>query len=42
MLASILLSVRNRRYAVLEKAERLDADNDGIPDVFQDGSGQER
>ncbi|GAA1921867.1 Na+/H+ antiporter NhaA [Arthrobacter gandavensis] len=42
VLASILLSVRNRRYAVLEKAERLDADNDGIPDVFQDGSGQER
>ena len=39
-LASVLLTIRNRRYAVLEKAERLDADNDGIPDVFQEGNGQ--
>ncbi|MFZ3417177.1 Na+/H+ antiporter NhaA [Arthrobacter sp. 3Tela_A] len=39
VLASILLTIRNRRYAVLERAEQLDADNDGIPDVFQDGKG---
>ena len=39
VLASILLTIRNRRYAVLEKAERLDEDNDGIPDVFQEGKG---
>ena len=37
VLASILLSIRNRHYAVLEKAERLDADDNGIPDVFEDG-----
>ncbi|MER1995462.1 MAG: Na+/H+ antiporter NhaA [Arthrobacter sp.] len=39
VLASILLTIRNRRYAVLEEAERLDEDNDGIPDVFQEGKG---
>ena len=37
VLASILLTIRNRRYAVLEAAERLDADNNGIPDVFEEG-----
>ncbi len=41
VLASILLTIRNRHYAVLEKAERVDADNDGIPDVFQQEDGQQ-
>ncbi|MBF4992995.1 Na+/H+ antiporter NhaA [Arthrobacter gandavensis] len=41
VLASVLLTIRNRRYAVLEEAERVDADNDGIPDVFQQEDGQQ-
>ena len=35
LLASVLLTIRNRRYAVLEAAERVDADENGIPDVFE-------
>ncbi|MBD8043064.1 Na+/H+ antiporter NhaA [Arthrobacter sp. Sa2BUA2] len=36
LLASILLTIRNRRYAVLDAAERVDADHNGIPDVFEE------
>ena len=36
VLASILLTIRNRQYAVLDAAERLDADHNGIPDVFEE------
>ncbi|MFZ3454179.1 Na+/H+ antiporter NhaA [Arthrobacter sp. 7Tela_A1] len=36
VLAAVLLTIRNRHYAVLEKAERVDADDNGIPDVFED------
>ncbi|WP_156887397.1 Na+/H+ antiporter NhaA [Propionicicella superfundia] len=34
-LASVLLTVRNRRYRVIEQEESVDADADGIPDVYQ-------
>ncbi|MCC3277254.1 MULTISPECIES: Na+/H+ antiporter NhaA [unclassified Arthrobacter] len=35
LLASILLTARNRRYRAIEEQERLDADNDGVPDVYE-------
>lgn len=35
LLASIILRVRNRRYRGIEAAERVDADRDGVPDVYQ-------
>lgn len=35
LLASAVLIPRNRRYAAIELAETLDADADGIPDVFE-------
>jgi NhaA family Na+:H+ antiporter len=35
LLASALLRLRNRRYRLIEEAERADADADGVPDVFQ-------
>ncbi|MCU1560489.1 Na+/H+ antiporter NhaA [Mycetocola sp.] len=38
VLASVLLVSRNRRYRRIEEEERADADNDGIPDVYQRGS----
>ena len=33
--AAVILSARNRKYRRLREAERVDADGDGIPDVFQ-------
>lgn len=33
--AAVLLVARNRRYREIEARERLDADNDGVPDVYQ-------
>ncbi|KAA0974426.1 Na+/H+ antiporter NhaA [Paeniglutamicibacter gangotriensis] len=36
VLASILLGGRNKIYKKLRVAEELDADEDGIPDVYQD------
>ncbi len=33
--AALILSLRNRTYRRLHAAERVDADGDGIPDVFQ-------
>ncbi len=37
VLAALLLSSRNRTYRRIEEAERVDADADGIPDVYQRG-----
>ncbi len=38
-LASIVLRARNRVYKRLEEEENVDADEDGIPDVYQTGDG---
>ena len=35
IIASIVLSTRNRQYRVAEAAEAIDSDQDGIPDVYQ-------
>jgi NhaA family Na+:H+ antiporter len=35
LLASVVLRLRNRRYRRIEEEERRDADQDGIPDVYQ-------
>jgi Na+:H+ antiporter, NhaA family len=35
VLAGILLSARNKQYRRIEERERIDADHDGIPDVYQ-------
>jgi len=34
LLAAVILRARNRHYRQIEEKERIDADNDGIPDVF--------
>lgn len=34
-LASLILGARNRRYRTIEREEAVDADNDGVPDVYQ-------
>ncbi len=34
-LASIVLIARNRRYRALGERERIDADGDGVPDVYE-------
>jgi NhaA family Na+:H+ antiporter len=34
--AAVLLRMRNRRYREIEEREKIDADNDGIPDVFEE------
>ena len=36
ILAAAVLTTRNRQYRAEEEAERVDADQDGIPDVYQD------
>ncbi len=33
--AAVLLRLRNRRYREIEEQEKIDADDDGIPDVFE-------
>ncbi|MGY1830801.1 Na+/H+ antiporter NhaA [Geodermatophilus sp. SYSU D01180] len=35
LLASVVLRLRNRRYRRIEALEAVDADHDGIPDVYQ-------
>ena len=35
LLASLVLIGRNRRYRKIEAEERVDADRDGIPDVYE-------
>jgi NhaA family Na+:H+ antiporter len=39
LLATVLLRLRNRRYRRIEEGERVDADRDGIPDVYQRPAG---
>jgi Na+/H+ antiporter NhaA len=34
--AAVLLRMRNKRYREIEEREKIDADNDGIPDVFEE------
>ncbi|WP_309072005.1 Na+/H+ antiporter NhaA [Arthrobacter sp.] len=36
VLATVLLRSRNKRYRRIEEAEKVDADHDGIPDLFED------
>ena len=31
----MVLRLRNRRYRRIADAERIDADDDGVPDVYQ-------
>ncbi|MCW2698703.1 MAG: Na+/H+ antiporter NhaA [Blastococcus sp.] len=35
LLAAVVLRLRNRRYRRIEKAERRDADGNGVPDVYE-------
>lgn len=35
LLATVVLQTRNRQYRQAEEAEKIDADMDGIPDVYQ-------
>jgi len=35
VLASVILVSRNRRYRAIERLARIDADDDGVPDVYQ-------
>ena len=37
LLASVVLSIRNRHYKKISERESVDADGDGIPDVYQHG-----
>ncbi|MFI8102642.1 Na+/H+ antiporter NhaA [Streptomyces sp. NPDC086023] len=36
VLACVLLKMRDRRYRALTEAEELDADEDGIPDIYEE------
>jgi Na+:H+ antiporter, NhaA family len=38
LLATAVLRTRNRQYRAAEEAEKLDSDQDGIPDVYQERS----
>ena len=40
LLAAVLLRVRDRRYRLIAESEARDDDADGIPDVYQRGSGR--
>ncbi|GAA0813565.1 Na+/H+ antiporter NhaA [Spirilliplanes yamanashiensis] len=42
LLASVVLRLRNRVYRRIHDAEQLDADRDGIPDVYETDAGRER
>ncbi|MGH1563539.1 Na+/H+ antiporter NhaA [Mumia sp. DW29H23] len=42
LLAAVLLRLRNRRYRLVHEAESVDADHDGIPDVYQRPEDRER
>jgi NhaA family Na+:H+ antiporter len=35
LLASVLLATRNAAYRRIEQQETLDADRDGVPDIYQ-------
>lgn len=38
ILAAAVLSTRNRQYRLAEEREKVDSDQDGIPDVYQHGN----
>ncbi|SDI25633.1 sodium/proton antiporter, NhaA family [Arthrobacter subterraneus] len=38
MLATVILRSRNKHYRRVEEAEKVDANQDGIPDLFEDGN----
>lgn len=40
VLAAVLLRIRNRHYRLVEAQETADADQDGIPDVYDDDGGR--
>ena len=40
MLASVLLTARNRRYRLIQEEEQRDDNRDGIPDVFEEDEGR--
>ena len=42
LLAGALLQARNRHYRDVEAEESVDADHDGIPDVYEEDEGPER
>jgi NhaA family Na+:H+ antiporter len=42
LLATLLLRLRNRRYKRISAEERVDLDQDGIPDVYQRGTVDDR
>ena len=42
LLATVILRVRNRTYRLLYEAERVDADRDDIPDVYQQDGPERR
>ncbi|WP_026550732.1 Na+/H+ antiporter NhaA [Arthrobacter sp. Br18] len=35
LVAAVILRSRNRQYRKIEEREKIDADNDGVPDVFE-------
>jgi NhaA family Na+:H+ antiporter len=37
LLATAVLRTRNRQYRQAEELEKVDSDNDGVPDVYQGG-----
>jgi NhaA family Na+:H+ antiporter len=38
LLAAVVLRLRNRHYRLLAAEEAVDADDDGVPDVYQQGT----
>jgi NhaA family Na+:H+ antiporter len=38
MLAAVVLRTRNRQYREAEEREKVDSDQDGIPDVYEHGN----
>ena len=41
-LATVVLRARNRVYRRIQQVETLDANKDGVPDVFEDDQGRDR
>ncbi|EGD44551.1 Na+/H+ antiporter NhaA [Nocardioides sp. WG-D5] len=42
LLATVVLRARNRVYRRIEQLETIDANKDGVPDVFEDDQGRDR
>ncbi len=36
LIAAVILRSRNKRYRKIEETEKVDADNDGVPDLFEE------